>query len=79
MLRITYEIHTTSGEILADGLSFDDLPIIFQAYQEWYGADSVIACYRTLDGKKYTAPSRRDEFYTDWCKFVDYLVTLNNI
>lgn len=75
----TYEIHLTSGEILADGLSFDDLPVLFQAYQEWYGEGSVIACYRTFDGHKQHHQSRRDEFYQEWGNFMDHLVALNNI
>lgn len=75
----TYEIHLTSGEILSDGLSFDDLPILFQAYQEWYGEGSIIACCRTLNGKKFNPQSRQDEFYQDWYELIETLIALDNI
>lgn len=74
----TYEVHLTNGEILSDNLSFDELPIIFQAYQEWYGEGSVIACYRTFN-KEFNPQSRRDEFYQEWLTMVDYLTVLDNI
>ena len=74
----TYEIHTTNGIILADNLTFDDLPIIFQAYQEWYGRGSVIACYRQ-DSAKPKPTNRRDEFYQQWYELMDNLIALDNI
>ena len=74
-----FEIHHIDGEILADNLSFDELPILFQAYQEWYGDGSVIACYRTFDGKKPKFQSRRNEFYQEWYELIDNLVALDNI
>lgn len=73
-----YEIHHTDGTILADNLSFDELPILFQAYQEWYGDGSVIACYRTFENN-FNHKNRRDEFYQEWGNFMDYLVALDNI
>lgn len=78
MLKL-FEIHHIDGEILADNLSFEELPILFQAYQEWYGDGSVIACYRTFDGKKSKFQSRRDEFYQEWYSLMDNLVALDNI
>jgi hypothetical protein len=78
MLKL-FELHHIDGEILADNLLFEELPILFQAYQEWYGDGSVIACYRTVDGKKPLHKSRRDEFYQEWYELMDNLVTLNNI
>ena len=79
MSKIMFEIHHIDGEILADNLLFEDLPILFQAYQEWYGNDSIIACYRTLGGKTQHRPNRRDDFYQEWGNFMDYLVALDNI
>ena len=79
MNNCIFEIHLTSGIILADNLSFDDLPIIFQAYQEWYGEESVIACCRTLNNKKPHYKSRSEEFYEEWLEFIDHLITLDNI
>lgn len=79
MNNCTFEIHLSNGEILADNLTFDDLPTIFQAYQEWYGEGSVIACYRTSDGKKPHYKSRSQEFYEEWLVFVDHLIALDNI
>lgn len=74
----TFEIHHTNGEILADNLTFDDVPILFQAYQDWYGERSVIACYRP-NNKKFHPKSRADEFYEEWLEFIDHLITLDNI
>lgn len=79
MNNCTFEIHHINGEILADNLTFDDLPIIFQAYQEWYGGGVVVACYRTLDSKKPHHKSRSKEFYEEWFEFMDHLITLDNI
>lgn len=78
MNNCTFEIHLTSGEILADNLTFDALPILFQAYQEWYGDTSVIACYRTWD-KKFHHKSRAEEFHEEWLEFMDYMIALDNI
>ena len=78
MNNCTFEIHLTSGEILADDLSFDSLPILFQAYQEWYGQYLVIACYRP-NNKKFHTKSRSEEFYEEWFGFVDHLISLDNI
>jgi hypothetical protein len=74
----TFEIHHTNGEILADNLTFDDVPILFQAYQDWYGVDLVIACYRP-NNKTFHPKNRADEFYEEWLGFIDYLITLDNI
>ena len=79
MLNIKFEIHHIDGEILADNLCFEDLPILFQAYQEWYGNDSIIACYRTFDDKKFNPQSRRDEFYQEWGNLINHLIALDNI
>lgn len=78
MNNCTFEIHHTNGEILADNLTFDDLPIIFQAYQEWYGEGLVVACYRKWD-KKFHPKSCSEEFYEEWLGFIDHLITLDNI
>lgn len=78
MNHCTFEIHHTNGEILADNLSFDDVPILFQAYQDWYGQGLVIACYRPSN-KKFHPKSRADEFYEEWLGFIDHLITLDNI
>ena len=78
MYNCTFEIHHINGEILADNLIFDDLPELFQAYQEWYGEGSVVSCYRTL-GKKLKPLNRVEEFYTEWLKLFDHLMVLDNI
>lgn len=72
MNHCTFEIHHINGEILADNLTFDDVPILFQAYQDWYGKDLVIACYRP-NNKKFHPKSRADEFYEEWFGFIDTL------
>ena len=78
MNNCTFEIHHTNGEILADNLTFDDLPILFQAYQEWYGVGSVLSCYRPWN-KTFYPKSRSEEFYEEWLGFIDHLITLDNI
>lgn len=78
MNHCTFEIHHTNGGILADNLTFDALPILFQAYQDWYGVDLVIACYRP-NNKKFHPKSQADEFYEEWFEFIDHLITLDNI
>ena len=78
MNNCTFEIHHINGEILADNLTFDALPILFQAYQDWYGVNVVIACYRP-NNKKFNPKSRFDDFYEEWLRFIDHLITLDNI
>ena len=75
----TYEVHTTNGIILADNLTFDDLPIIFQAYQEWYGEGSVIACYRMVDKPTRKITDRQAELYRKWYEYLAYRKSLENI
>ena len=77
-MLITYEIHHTDGTILADGLSFEELPILFQAYQDWEMASLVFACYRVNDSKPKPI-DRKAEFYQQWYELMDNLVELNNI
>lgn len=79
MNSITYEIHHINGEILADNLTFEDVPILFQAYQEWYNEGCIIACYRVVNTTSKHPKSRLDEFREDWHDFMNYLITLDNI
>ena len=79
MNNCTFEIHHTNGEILADNLIFDDLPIIFQAYQEWYGEGSIIACYRTIDKPTRKLTDRQAERYREWYEYLAYCKYLDNI
>ena len=70
------EIHDlTTKEILADGLFFDDLPELFQAYTEFYPDHEIVACERDEEDILYPVYankklSRRVEFQTQWLMLV---------
>lgn len=43
----SYEIHDiTTGEILADNLTFEDMPELLGAYQIFYPTHEIVGCYR---------------------------------
>lgn len=79
MNSITYEIHLLGSEILADNLTFEEIPELFQAYEEWYGDGQVVACYRQHHDKPRTLKTNLEEFREDWNAYMDYLITIDNI
>lgn len=82
----TYEIYNlTTGEILADNLSFDDMPELFGAYMDFYPEDDIIVCCREI--KISVACARvvdredinRKNFYSEWFGLMDELLAIDNI
>lgn len=82
----TYEIYNlTTGEILVDNLSFDDMPELFGAYMEFYPEDDIVVCCREV---KITVTHarlvdreeiNRQKFYSEWFGLMDELLTMDNI
>lgn len=82
----TYEIYNlTTGEILADNLSFDDMPELFGAYLNFYPEDDIIVCCREVKISVTCArivnqdELNRRAFYNEWFNLVDELFALGNI
>ena len=81
----TYEIHNlTTNEILADNLSFEDIPELLEAYSSFYIADEIVACFREVDAKNNMQiisrdDSARNQFNSEWTCLIDELVNLGNI
>lgn len=75
---LTYEIHNTStGEILADNLSFDDVPELFQAYYDWYLGTVEVYCRKC--NRIFNITTRREAFRKEWTALIDQLIEFGNI
>lgn len=81
----TYELYNlTTGEILADNLTFDEIPELFDAYANFYDGDEIVACYRAINIKqcrKVVNPDEKayNEFLKEWFNFVEEIITLDNL
>lgn len=81
----TYEIHNlTTGEILADNITFDEIPELFEAYSSFYVDCEIIACYRDTHIKRCNKfldinTITRNAFYSEWLNLIDELYSLGNI
>lgn len=83
-----YEIYNlTTGELLADNLTFDDMPELFGAYMEFYPNDNIIVCYREIKISVTCArilnrnenEIKRNNFYSEWLTFMDELFIMGNV
>ena len=81
----TYEIHNlTTNEILADNLSFEDVPELFEAYSSFYMADDIIVCYRESHIKRCRqiidiSEAARNQFKSEWTCLIEELINLGNL
>ena len=72
---ISFEIHNlTTNEVLADNLSFSDVPELFQAYKEFYKNHEVVACYREVTVTTRVHQLNRDQFKHDWFEMLDDII-----
>jgi hypothetical protein len=81
-----YEIYNlTTGEILADNLTFEDMPELFGAYMEFYPEAEIIVCCRetkiTVTCAKFVdrEETNRKRFYAEWFNLMDELLVMDNI
>ena len=82
----TYEIYNFStGEILADNLSFKEVPELFEAYSNLFHNDEIIVCCRDTDiTVTYATILNPDDiyrknFYSQWLDLMDELVMMDNV
>lgn len=78
----TYEIYDlTANEMLADNLSFDEVPELFGAYYDFYVDHEIIVCCRTTTIKRaYKVLSNKEvAFRLEWFDFVEELVNIGNL
>lgn len=82
----TYELYNlTTGEILADNLTFDEVPELFGAYAEFYPDCEIIVCYRektivrTCAKVVNSEEINRKNFYAEWFSLMDELLAMDNI
>lgn len=74
----TYEIHNlTTKELLVDNLTFDDIPELFEAYQNFY-PNNEIAVFRRIDGyiklSKYYLKAnlhKQQDFKVEWFDLIE--------
>lgn len=81
-----YEIHNlTTGELLADNLTFDELPELFGAYADFYPGNEIVACYREQATIKRCVKiigvdqAYKNNFYAEWFNLMDELLLMDNI
>lgn len=74
MYKIVFEIHdTTTNEVLADNLAFDEVPELFLAYTLLYSTHNVVACSRKVEVDKHHL-SYREEFKTQWFDMIEDII-----
>lgn len=81
-----YELYNlTTRELLADNLTFEEVPELFQAYVEFFPENEIIVCYRE---KTIVRPSARvvdpyevdrNNFRAEWFNLMDELFAMGNI
>ena len=81
-----YELYNlTTGEILADNLTFEEVPELFEAYANFFPDHEIIACYR--EGKMVRTHAKvlsydeiaRNKFMIEWFDFMEELLAIDNI
>lgn len=82
----TYELYNlNTGEILADNLTFEDVPELFEAYTNFFPDNEIIVCYRDQNisvacvkilNKEELA---RKKFHAEWMEFMEELLIMDNI
>lgn len=82
----TYEIYNlTTSELLADNLTFDDMPELYGAYLDFYPNDDIIVCCRevkiTVTYARIINQSNinRKQFNSEWLALMDELFVMGNI
>lgn len=81
-----YELYNlTTGELLADNLTFEEVPELFEAYADFFPDHEIFACCRE---SKIVRPYAkvlnhneiaRNEFMSEWLSLVDELCNMGNI
>lgn len=81
-----YELYNlTTGELLADNLTFEEVPELFEAYAGFFPDCEIVACYResklTMTYAKVVNPDEiyRRNFNAEWLEFMDELISMGNI
>lgn len=82
----TYELYNFStGEILADNCSFQEVPELFEAYSNFFPNDEIVVCYRdSAISTTYATIINiedidRKNFYYQWLELMDELVMMDNV
>lgn len=80
----TYIIYNlTTNEVLSDNLTFDEVPELYKAYDDFYPDCEIIACYNEVISSAKKIISKRkaayNAFITDWIRLMDELTTLGNL
>lgn len=81
-----YEIYNlTTGELLADKLTFNEVPELFDAYMNFFPEDEITVCYReSIISTTYPKIINKEEmsrqaFTREWMNLMDELVIMDNI
>ena len=81
-----YQIHNlTTGELLAENLTFDELPELFGAYADFYPEHEIVACYTEQVTIKRCVKivgidqAERNNFYAEWFDLMEELNLMGNI
>ena len=76
----TYELYLVeTGELLSDGLTFDDVPELHKAYEDFYGEGTIVACYRQHSKTLHRICTNAQAFKTAWIDFFEELQTMGNL
>lgn len=81
-----YQIwNLTTNEMLADNLTFDELPELFGAYADFYPGNEIVACYTEQVTIKRCVKvlgvdqARKNNFYAEWFDLMEELLLMGNI
>ena len=67
-----FEIHDlTTNEILADNLSFDKIPELCKAYEDFYPDHEIAACYRYYNNAYKITKYKQNNFKAEWFVLVE--------
>lgn len=76
----SYELYLVrTGELLSNNLDFDDVPELYQAYEDFYGHNSILVCYRTHSKSTPHHITPSQVFKNMWVDYFGELQILGNL
>jgi hypothetical protein len=80
----TYIIYNlTTKEVLSDNLTFDEVPELYKAYDDFYPDCEIIACYyEAVNNSRKIISNRKaayNAFISEWICLMDELTKIGNL
>lgn len=76
----TYELYLVeTGELLSDGLTLQEVPELYKAYEDFYGTGSILVSYKTHSKPLHEIHTRGMDYKNAWIDYFEDLQLLGNL